>query len=48
MTATILDAKNAMEKVKSCQDVFVTQNGSSEEKVIGWLTNVDIVRYLSE
>lgn len=45
--ATILAAKEAMEKIKSCQDVFVTENGSKEEKILGWLTNVDITKWLS-
>jgi hypothetical protein len=45
--ATILNAKEAMEETKNCQDVFITENGSREEKIIGWLTNNDIVKYLS-
>ena len=45
--ATMLNAKEAMESVKSCQDVFITETGSREEKVIGWLTNVDIGKSLS-
>jgi hypothetical protein len=45
--STILTAKDAMEKIKSCQDVFVTENGSREEEILGWLTNVDITKWLS-
>jgi hypothetical protein len=42
-----LVAKEAMEKIKSCQDVFITESGSREEKILGWLTNVDITKWLS-
>jgi hypothetical protein len=45
--ATMLNAKDAMESIKNCQDVFITETGSMEEKVIGWLTNVDISKSLS-
>lgn len=44
--STILDAKAAMESIKYCQDVFVTENGSRDDKILGWLTNVDITKYL--
>lgn len=45
--STILNAKEAMEEIKYCQDVFITENGSREEKILGWLTNNDIIKYLS-
>ena len=45
--ATILHAKEEMEKIKYCQDVFVTESGKREEKILGWLTNVDIGKCLS-
>jgi hypothetical protein len=32
----------ANEKSISCQDVFVTEDGTRDSAVIGWLTNVDI------
>jgi hypothetical protein len=41
-TATLADAKRAMESFPSCQDVFVTRTGASTEPVSGWLTNVII------
>jgi hypothetical protein len=41
-TATLADAKHVMESFPSCQDVFITQNGTSNEPVRGWLTNVMI------
>jgi hypothetical protein len=36
-----------MEEVKNCQDVFITENGSRDEEVLGWLTNVDITKCLA-
>lgn len=45
--ATVLTAKEAMEKIKNCQDVFVTETGNRNEKILGWLTNVDITKWLS-
>ena len=41
---TLADAKAAMEAVKGCQDVIVTQNGAPTMPVIGWITNTDIGR----
>ncbi len=41
---TLADAKRAMELVPLCQDVFVTQSGNSAEKMLGWISNVDIAR----
>jgi hypothetical protein len=40
--ATLADAKRAMESLPSCQDVFITRNGSRDEPILGWLTNVII------
>jgi len=37
--ATLGEAKSRMEAKPHCQDVFVTENGKSTEKVLGWLTN---------
>jgi hypothetical protein len=42
--ATLDEARTAMDKVQKCQDVFVTEHGSSEEAIKGWLTNVDVGR----
>lgn len=41
---TLADAKAAMEAVSGCQDVIVTETGSTSEPVQGWVTNVDITR----
>lgn len=39
-TGTMADAKRAMEALGVwCQDVFVTDSGTSAETVLGWITN---------
>ena len=40
--ANLADAKFEMDKVGNCLDVFVTRNGTRNEPVIGWLTNLII------
>jgi hypothetical protein len=44
--ATLGEAKATMEKIKNCQDVFVTENGLPEEPMIGWLTNTEILKHV--
>ena len=41
-TASVAEAMAAMKSVPNCRDVFVTKHGGREERVLGWLTNVDI------
>jgi len=41
-TATLADAKRAMESLPWCQDVFVSQTGARTEPVVGWITNAII------
>jgi hypothetical protein len=43
--ATLADAKAKMEAVSGCQDVFVTEDGTHNTPVKGWLTNVDISKH---
>lgn len=43
-SATLADAKAAMDQKAHAQDVFVTANGQAGEPILGWLTNVDIAR----
>ena len=43
-SATLQDAKLAMEARKGCQDVFVTTSGRETDPVEGWLPNVWIMR----
>jgi hypothetical protein len=38
-TGTLADAKRAMESLQWCQDVFVTDSGTSAETILGWVTN---------
>ena len=42
--ATLADAKAKMEAVSDCQDVIVTDDGSPDKPVRGWLTNVQIAK----
>lgn len=42
---TLADAKAAMDKIKGCQDVFITKTGKREEPVLGWLTDVDLMKH---
>jgi len=44
-TATLLDAKNEMDKRKNCEDVFVTKDGKNSSDVIGWVRDRDIYKY---
>jgi hypothetical protein len=45
LQATLLDAKNAMEAVPDCKDIFVTQNGRQTEPILGLLTNNKLLEY---
>jgi hypothetical protein len=40
--ATLAEAAAAMRLVPNCRDVFVTEDGTRNTPVIGWLTNVDL------
>lgn len=42
--ATLAEARSAMIEKPGCSDVFVTERGTRDEPVLGWLTNVDLVR----
>ncbi len=42
---TLAHAKQSMEAVADCSDVFVTESGRSDEPVVGWITNVEISRH---
>jgi hypothetical protein len=37
--ASVDAARAKLSSVKDCNDVFVTENGKSDERAIGWLTN---------
>jgi hypothetical protein len=40
----LADAKAGMESAAGCQDVIVTERGSRDEPVLGWVSNIDIGR----
>jgi hypothetical protein len=42
--ASLAEARDAMAARPNCSDVFVTEGGGRDEPVVGWLTNVDLVR----
>ena len=42
---TLADAKDAMDKLPKCQDVFVTDDGTKGKPVVGWVTNTNISKY---
>jgi hypothetical protein len=44
-SATLADAKTAMDASRFCQDVFITQTGAKTDPVLGWITNVIIEDY---
>ena len=37
---SLSDVKARMDSIPDCRDVFVTQNGTKEEPVLGWVTNI--------
>lgn len=37
--ATLGQARDQMQRVSNCNDVFVTSSGNPDEPVLGWLTN---------
>jgi hypothetical protein len=43
--ATMMDAKTLMDSLQGCQDIFVTETGKKTEKVLGWISNVDIFNH---
>ncbi|MCX7111152.1 MAG: hypothetical protein NTX45_13695 [Proteobacteria bacterium] len=42
-TQTLADAKDLLDDNKACLDVLVTENGTDQSKVIGWITNAMIL-----
>jgi hypothetical protein len=47
VTATLADAKVALDKVIGGQDIIVTATGNPTEPMLGWLPNVDLTRALT-
>lgn len=46
-TATLKEAKAALDAVAGAQDIIVTGNGNASGPMLGWLTNVDLIRVLT-
>ncbi|MGH9554160.1 MAG: CBS domain-containing protein [Terriglobales bacterium] len=44
-SATLAEAKTAMEKIEDCKVVVVTKDGNPSEPVLGVLTNTDFAKY---
>jgi hypothetical protein len=42
--AMLADAKERMEQLPNCQDIFVTEHGQPGEAVLGWLTDAEVRR----
>jgi hypothetical protein len=43
-TATLAEAKAALEQHREREDVFITRSGGRDEPVLGWITDNDLVR----
>ena len=43
---TLADAKAALDKVTGAQDIIVTGSGNATEPMLGWLSNVDLIKTL--
>ena len=41
---SVADAKAEMEKIPGCQDVIVTIAGDRRAPIVGWISNIDIIR----
>jgi hypothetical protein len=46
-SATLAQARDAMNAVPGAQDIIVTGSGNASEPMLGWLTNVDLTKTLS-
>jgi len=45
--ATLKAAKEKMQSIKTCQDIFVTETGDPKEPVLGWVSNIRLAKYLN-
>lgn len=43
---TVAAAKGKMEEIPSCQDIFITKEGSPDEPLTGWVSNLRLAKYL--
>ncbi|MEB3335091.1 MAG: hypothetical protein VKP70_08915 [Cyanobacteriota bacterium] len=45
-TDTIATAKARLEASPSCQDIFITKDGKSDQPLLGWVSNIRLSKYL--
>ena len=43
---TIADAKQKMEAILTCQDIFISKKGTADEPLTGWVSNLRLGKYL--
>ncbi len=43
--ATLAEGKKKMDAIQFCQDIFVTENGTPDEPLKGWISNLRLARY---
>jgi hypothetical protein len=46
-SAKLSDASTALDRVKGAQDIIVTATGNSSDPMLGWITNVDLIKALN-
>jgi hypothetical protein len=44
--SSLIDAKRVLDKIPHCRDVFITEDGTRNSPVLGWLTNTRIMEQL--
>jgi len=44
-TATLAEAKEKMDEIEFCQDIFITEKGTADEPLKGWLSNIRLGKY---
>ncbi|OEU64706.1 MAG: hypothetical protein BBJ57_00755 [Desulfobacterales bacterium PC51MH44] len=44
--ATLAAAKRKMDEIPSCQDIYITKDGSPDEPLTGWISNLRLAKYL--
>ena len=43
-TSTLAEAKDYIDRIALCLDVYVTETGEPNTKVLGWITNVIVTQ----
>jgi hypothetical protein len=44
--SALSEAKEKLDKIKVCQDIFITKDGTSNEPLTGWVSNTRMARLL--